>query len=201
MDPAQIKYIIVLHGHPGQTDHTGGASYLQATYGAKVMMAGADWDLVLPAQKPERPLARRDLDAKDGQRVTLGDTTVTLALTPGHTPGSMAVIVPTAWKGKPVTAMFMGGTQMPTRQSVAAFEHVFTNLAKELDVESFLGSHAGVLQDTLAGLDTLRSNPNAPHPFLYGPQRFARYMDIMLECGRARVAALEDAASGPISRP
>lgn len=71
--------------------------------------------------------------------------------------------------------------------------------AVELDVQSFLGSHAGVLQDTLAGLDTLRNTPNAPHPFLYGPQRFARDMDIMLECGRARVAALEDAAG--TSRP
>lgn len=195
LDPAQIRHIIVLHGHPGQTDHTGGAHYLQSTYGAKVMMTAADWDLVLPAQKPGRPLASRDGDAGNGQRLTLGDTTVTLAHTPGHTPGSMAVIVPTSWKGKPVTAMFMGGTQMPTRQSVAAFEHVFNNLAKELDVESFLGSHAGVLQDTLAGLETLRTSPDAPHPFLYGPQRFARYMDIMLECGRARVAALEEAAS------
>ncbi len=28
LDPAQIKYIVMTHGHPGQTDHTGGANYL-----------------------------------------------------------------------------------------------------------------------------------------------------------------------------
>ena len=32
LDPTQIKYIVLSHGHPGQTDHTGGANYLQKTY-------------------------------------------------------------------------------------------------------------------------------------------------------------------------
>jgi metallo-beta-lactamase class B len=195
MDPAQIKYIIVMHGHPGQTDHTGGASYLQSTYGAKVMMAAADWDLVLPAQRPERPLAKRDMDAKDGQKLTLGDTTVTLAHAPGHTPGSLAVIVPVTHRGTPHTVMFMGGTQMPTRASLAAFEHVFNDFARPLKVESAMGTHAGVLQDTLGWMDTLRKDPAAPHPFLYGPERFDRYMSIMLECARARLAALESRPS------
>jgi metallo-beta-lactamase class B len=27
LDPAQIKCIVMTHGHPGQTDHTGGANY------------------------------------------------------------------------------------------------------------------------------------------------------------------------------
>ena len=30
LDPAQVKKVIVMHGHPGQTDHTGGANYFQA---------------------------------------------------------------------------------------------------------------------------------------------------------------------------
>ena len=49
-------------------------------------MGGPDWDLTLPAQTPERPLAKRDMDATTGQELTLGDTTLTLALLPGHTP-------------------------------------------------------------------------------------------------------------------
>jgi metallo-beta-lactamase class B len=39
LDPAQIKYIVLSHGHPGQTDHTGGANYLQRTYHPRVMMS------------------------------------------------------------------------------------------------------------------------------------------------------------------
>ena len=42
LDPAQIKYIVLSHGHPGQTDNTGGASYLQKTYHPRVLMATLD---------------------------------------------------------------------------------------------------------------------------------------------------------------
>ena len=40
LDPADIKYVIVAHGHG---DHHLGAKYLQDTYGARIIMAEADW--------------------------------------------------------------------------------------------------------------------------------------------------------------
>ena len=76
LDPAQIKYIVLTHGHPGQTDHTGGANYLQRTYHPRVMMAKEDWDATLPAQKPGAAAraarhghhARPDADARRRRR-------------------------------------------------------------------------------------------------------------------------------------
>jgi hypothetical protein len=68
----------------------------------------------------------------------------------------------------------MSGTQMPTQQSLAAFEHVFNDLAKPAHVETALGS---------------------AQPFLMGDERFGRYLSIMLECGRARLAAPEAGGS------
>ena len=53
LDAAQIKYIVIGHGHPGQSDHTGGALYLQQTYGAKVVMHPLDSELILPTQRPD----------------------------------------------------------------------------------------------------------------------------------------------------
>src|SRR6266436_3927351 len=41
-DPAQIKYAIVSHAH---IDHIGGARFLQNTYGTRIVMSAADWDL------------------------------------------------------------------------------------------------------------------------------------------------------------
>jgi hypothetical protein len=42
-------------------------------------------------------------------------------------------------------------------------------------------------------LEERRQNPDGPNPFFYGAERFDRYLSIMLECGKARVAALEGA--------
>jgi metallo-beta-lactamase class B len=188
LDPAQIRYVIIGHGH---NDHTGGGVYLQNTYKPRILMGAPDWKSHIAGERPDRPVMTHDSNVIDGQRLTLGDTTVTLALTPGHTPGTIAMLLPVKHQGRTHTALLLSGTQMPTRQSLAAFEHVFNDLAKKQNAEAALGSHPG----TLLSLETLealgRAYPSGPHPLLYGPQRFARYLDIILECGRARLAALE----------
>lgn len=190
LDPAQIKFIVLGHGHPGQSDHTGGALYLQKTYGAKVVMNPIDAKLVLPAQRPDRPLATPDIEAFDGQKLTLGDTTLTLMHIPGHTPGTMGVIVPVKLRGTPHSVIVLAATQMPTRDSLVNFERVFNDFARPAKVEAALNMHANGLQDDLLFLELIRKDPNAPHPYLYGPERFGRWMSIMIECGRARLAAL-----------
>ena len=55
----------------------------------------------------------RDLEVTDGQKLKLGDTTVTLYLTPGHTPGTVSAIIPVTWNGKPHVIAFWGGTGFP----------------------------------------------------------------------------------------
>ena len=86
LDPATIRYAVVTHPHP---DHHGGAKFLQDRYKTRVVMSGADWDVIdrLSGTKPTR-----DMVATDGQKLTLGDTTVTLYVTPGHTPGTLSVL-------------------------------------------------------------------------------------------------------------
>ncbi len=39
-------------------------------------------------------------------------------------------------------------------------------------------------------MEAIRKNPADPNPFVYGEARFARYIDIMTECARARIAAM-----------
>ena len=190
LDPAQIKYIVIGHGHPGQSDHTGGALYLQTTYGAEVVMHPLDTERILPNQRPDRPLATPDMDAAHGQELTLGDTTLTFVHIPGHTPGSLGVIVPVTYRGTPHVVMTFAATQMPTRASLDQFERTFNEFARPLQVEAALNFHAGGLQDDFTFLETIRDNPTGPNPYLYGPERFDRWMSIMIECGRARLAAM-----------
>jgi metallo-beta-lactamase class B len=197
LDPAQIKYIVLSHGHPGQTDHTGGANYLQRMYHPRVMMSKEDWDATLPAQKPERPLATRDMDIAHGQTLTLGDTTLTFTIVYGHTPGTLGIFIPVKWHGEShVVWLHGGGLMHPNRDSLNRLESVLNTYALKMNAEGILNAHPGIYQDTLADMETIRKNPNGPNPLLYGRERAARYWKVMDECATARVIALEQAAGG-----
>ncbi|HEX7140263.1 MAG TPA: MBL fold metallo-hydrolase, partial [Vicinamibacterales bacterium] len=71
LDPTNIKYAIVSHAHP---DHDGGARFLQDHYGTRVIMSPADWDVLDRRTNGTKP--KRDIEATDGQRLTLGDVTL-----------------------------------------------------------------------------------------------------------------------------
>ncbi|MEI9814881.1 MAG: hypothetical protein WDO18_20565 [Acidobacteriota bacterium] len=49
------------------------------------------------------------MNATDGQKLTLGDTTVTLYITPGHTPGTLSVVFPVKDNGANHIVALWGG--------------------------------------------------------------------------------------------
>jgi metallo-beta-lactamase class B len=89
LDPAQIRYVVISHAHG---DHVGGAKKLQ-DLGAKIVMSAADWDL-LDRSDVNFAKPARDVVASDGQQLTVGDTTLILYVTPGHTLGTVSSIFP-----------------------------------------------------------------------------------------------------------
>jgi len=97
LDPTQIKYIIVAHAH---TDHYLGARYLQQKYHAHVIMSEADWNVLAKDDTPAEFKPEKDMVATDGMKLTLGDTTLTLYITPGHTPGTITTLFPLSDKGQ-----------------------------------------------------------------------------------------------------
>lgn len=73
-------------------------------------MGEGGWDMIetsvnlFPNGKP-----KRDIVARDGDRITLGGRTVNLV--PGHTPGTTSPIFQVMDNGKPLTVAFLGGTE------------------------------------------------------------------------------------------
>jgi metallo-beta-lactamase class B len=131
-----------------------------------------------------------DTDVVDGQKLTLGDTTVTLIRLPGHTPGTIGMVVPAKFRGQTHSVAVMSGTQMPTQESLDAFKHVFNDELKKLNTQTFLGSHPDILMNSLMVMQSIRDKyPTANHPLLMVKNKADRYMDIVLECARARLAA------------
>jgi hypothetical protein len=135
------------------------------------------------------------MDIVHGQTLTLGDTTLTFTILHGHSPGTLGIFIPVKWRGQShVVLLHGGGLQHPTRESLARFESVVKDYALKQNAEGLLNSHPGIYQDTLADMEAIRKNPGGANPLLYGRERAARYWSMMLECARARVVALEQAA-------
>jgi metallo-beta-lactamase class B len=103
-DPNDIKYVLISHAH---SDHVGGASYLQDRFNAKVIMSEADWNL-LDTTKASWRKPRRELVATDGQKLTLGETTLVLNITPGHTLGTISTLIPRAGQWHPSRRSLLG---------------------------------------------------------------------------------------------
>ena len=108
-DPSDLKYVLVTHGH---FDHVGGAARFQETYGARVGMTEADWDLA--EQPPSDPryeidVPVRDMLIADGDTLQLGDTEIRFYVTPGHTEGVLSMEFPVRDGGEEHRAFVFGG--------------------------------------------------------------------------------------------
>lgn len=212
LDPAQIKYVLVTHGH---WDHYGGATYFQDTFGSRIGLTGPDWYLMarLEADSPARmdvPRPREDLVISDGQQLTLGDTTVTLYITPGHTPGTLSAIVPVR-DGKAVHKLsLLGGTAFPPTTEpgdrnggLSGFSKSVERLAglsRAAGAEGLINTHNFVdgsaehLRDVAKARAEGRRNP-----FLVGTDTVVRHYQVFDECLKAAMERPQD-RSGEWSR-
>lgn len=193
LNPADMKYIVIGHHH---FDHVGGLAHFQKTYGPTILMGKLDWDVVMASGTG----VTRGVDVLDGQKLTLGDTTLTLFLLPGHTPTSVSGIFPAKYQGRTFNILNLTASRFSTYASLAAFERIFDE-GRRAKVESVVQVHPDINMLKTETVAALRTYPVAgPHPMLFTPEKAARYMDVELECGRARVAANRDAlnkARGP----
>jgi metallo-beta-lactamase class B len=167
-----------------------------------VMMTAVDWDMIARPPGPnaseaarKRVLPQRDREIADGQKLTLGNTTVTFGHMPGHTQGTVMMTFQVRDKGTPRTVLFPGGAlQVPNKESLRAFEHIMNDYFKPAKPEAVFNSHPLTMNDGLAMMQQIRQNPNGPNPYVMGQARMARYMDIMLLCRKAWVVEKDPSA-------
>ena len=192
-NPNNIKYAIVSHAHG---DHSGGARYLQEKLGAKIVLSAADWDL-FANNTPEDRRPKRDVVATDFYRLTLGDTTLTLHLTPGHTPGTISTIIPVKDQGRPHVAALWGGTAFNFERIPQNYQNYiesakrFSDIVARAGADIILSNHTNydgskVKQPALA---TRKSGD--PHPYVIGTDAVRRYLKTAEECATAGLLGLK----------
>lgn len=118
LDKLEVDYIIATHGHP---DHVCGNGPIQEETGAKIIMHRADAEFF---GKPEIKeyfsmlgLAYSpppDLLVEDGDTISLGEETLTVIHTPGHTPGGICLYnAPDCFTGDTLFVGGVGRTDFP----------------------------------------------------------------------------------------
>jgi glyoxylase-like metal-dependent hydrolase (beta-lactamase superfamily II) len=94
---ATLQYILITHGHPS---HISSLPRMKSELGGRICLHGSELDLL----RQQESGLEVDLLLKDGQSLKLGDTTIRVLHTPGHSMGSLCYHLPEAG------ALFTGDT-------------------------------------------------------------------------------------------
>jgi metallo-beta-lactamase class B len=192
LNPNDIKYVIISHAHG---DHDQGAAELQERYSAQVVMGAADWDATLK-RPPTAPggVPRKDISiGAEGRKLTLGDTTIEIVATPGHSPGTLSYVFPVKDQGQTVMVAYSGGTLTGafgadgTRwDEYIASQRRIAKAAADAGASVLLSNHSeydGAY--TKARLLAAPRQPGENHPFIVGTEGVQRYFTVMAECATA----------------
>ena len=148
---------------------------------------------------------KRDIVAGDGTKITLGETTVTVWLTPGHTPGTLSYTFSVLDRGKPVNVVYSGGTAFNFVNNTP--DPGIKNFQTYIDSQQHLAekaaaTNATVLLSNHSEFDNavsknrmLAGRGNGPHPYELGADSVQRYFQVTKGCARAAQLELEQRLS------
>jgi len=192
LDPRRIKYVLISHAHG---DHDQGAALLQSRYGAKIVMGTADWDSTLqrPASAPGGVPKRDIAVGPEGLMLRLGDTTVDIIATPGHTPGTLSYFFPVKDAGRTLTVAYSGGTAFNFPRQAANFAIYRDSQRKMSEVAQAAGATVVMTNHTefdraydRVRLAQLPRAAGEKHPYEADSPTVLRYFEVMRDCAEAQ---------------
>ena len=200
LDPNDIKYLIVSHSHQ---DHIGGAEMIQTRYKPRVVMSGPDWDLVEKVPNRFKTMApKRDIVATDGMKITLGESTVNIWFTPGHTDGTISFTFQVLDRGRPLNVAYSGGTALVYEWDQPEWSIKNMDLymksqrhlaakAKETGATVLISNHSE-FDDTVKKNRMIASRGDGPHPYEIGADWVQRYFLVTENCALATKLKVEE---------
>ncbi|MCB6992532.1 MBL fold metallo-hydrolase [bacterium 210820-DFI.6.37] len=179
-----IRKLVLTHGH---ADHTGCGKWFIEQYGVDTYLSKVDdifWEK--NPVKPNNPETWKDYDIsffiKDGDTITLGDKTIFVFSTPGHTPGGLSYIFPVTEDGNTHMAALWGGTT-PPRSKSGVMQYLksldfFVKKAVDMRVDVALSNHTAVDN----GIERIRYSKARmsymPNIYIVGEDGFKTYCKV-----------------------
>ncbi|AAO35773.1 MBL fold hydrolase [Clostridium tetani] len=183
-NPDTIKKLVLTHGH---VDHTGCGRWFVEKYHVDTYLSKVD-DIFWREHptKPDRPETWKDykIDAyiQDGDTIALGDKTIYVYGTPGHTPGGLSYIFAVKEDEEIHMAALWGGTTPPwtkneVKQYLKSLDYFIREaVCKKVDVA--LSNHTAVDN----GLERIMYSKTRmgymPNVYIIGHDGFQNYCQV-----------------------
>ena len=183
-NPEMVRKLILTHGH---VDHTGCGKWFVEKYNTKTYLSQID-DIFWQEHptKPDRPETWKDykIDVyiQDGDSITVGDKTIYVYGTPGHTPGGLSYIFPVTENGEIHMAALWGGTTPPwtkdgVKQYLQSLDY-FIMEAKNKKVDVALSNHTAI-DNGLERIEYSRKRmAYMPNIYIIGEDGFEKFCQV-----------------------
>lgn len=202
LDPAQIKTLVVTHGHG---DHYGGAQRLKQVVGGqgpRIVMSDIDWTMTATQLEFATPLwapppvrdQQRDVAVRDGNLLRQGSASLQMFVTPGHTLGTLSPIIEVTASGRTHKALIWGGTGFNFGRDLERIDAYIRStermreVVRERQVDVLLSNHPSY-DGTLTKLSAVQGG--GPNPYVVGTETVVRALTVAGECARANRSRFE----------
>jgi metallo-beta-lactamase class B len=190
LDKSKVKYIVISHAHG---DHDGGARFVQDIFrGARVVYGAPDWDAVEKSTDRPGGKPKRDLDGTDGMTLSVGDASVRIVTTPGHTAGTLSYLFEATDRGRPLRVAYVGGTAIPFDADAAYYDQYIASSKKMAQAAANFRATALMSNHTefdngyfKAHTAANRKSPDVANPFDVGEALVQRYFTTVQNCAMA----------------
>lgn len=189
LDSSKVKYVILSHAHG---DHDGGAKMLQdAIPGVHLVYGAEDWAAVDKAPNHMGGKPRHDVTGDDGMTISVGDASVRIVTTPGHTPGTLSYLFEVRDHGKPLRIAYVGGTAIPFNADAEFYDRYIASSKKLAKAAADYGATALLSNHTEFDDAWPKAHTAAdrkavePNPFDVGADAVARYFTVVQDCAEA----------------
>lgn len=183
-EPESVQKLILTHGH---VDHTGCGKWFVEKYGVTTYLSQID-DMYWRDHpvKPDRPNTWKDYEIdvylNHGDTITLGDKTIYVYSTPGHTPGGLSFIFPVMEEGTPHMAALWGGTTPPrtipaVNQYLASLEY-FMSVAQFHNIDVALSNHTAIDNGLERIAYSIKRMSYMPNIYIIGKKGFQNYCQV-----------------------
>lgn len=189
LDRTKVKYVILSHAH---ADHDGGAKLLQDEIAGVHLIYGAeDWETVDKSTNHAGGKPKHDLIGTDGMKVSVGDASVQIVTTPGHTPGTLSYLFQVRDHGKPLRIAYVGGTAIPFNADAAYYDRYLASSRKMAEAAAgfgataLLSNHSEFDNAFFKAHSAANRQPGESNPFEVGADGVARYFSVVENCVEA----------------